>query len=237
LRKYLIVAIAALTALAFTTVALAQSGPEATMQVKIAPKKAGTKKKPKNSSIDLTITNNNNKRTLSQLTITAPKTFKLNAKGLTKCASVVLENQGPSACPKASKVGGGTAEALLGVNGPSPTPLHFDVTAVVTGAKSIGFHLHSDQPDLNIVSPGRLSGRKLIIGVPAVAQEPLPGTFAGLVSIHTTLKGKKGKHYLASTVGCKKKKHAFSTKLTFINNGVTPAGNVVTKASSKCSGK
>ena len=141
------------------------------------------------------------------------------------------------ACPKASKVGGGEANALLGVNGPAPTPLHFDVTAVVTGPKAVDFHLHSVSPDLNIVSEGRISGRKLTIKVPDVAQQPLPGTYAGLVDIHTTLKAKKGKHYLASTVGCKKKKHAFSTKLTFIDNGVSPAGNVVVKGSSKCSGK
>jgi hypothetical protein len=236
LRKYLIVAIAALTALAFTTAAIAQT-PAASMKVKIAPKKAGTKKKPKNSSIDLTITNNDSKRTLSKLTITAPKTFKLNAKGLTKCAAATLANQGPDACPKASKVGGGEANALLGVNGPAPSPLHFDVTAVVTGPKRVDFHLHSASPDINVVSEGRLSGRKLIIAVPPVAQQPLPGTYAGLVDIHTTLKAKKGKHMLASTVGCKKKKHAFSTKLTFIDNGVSPAGDVVVKANSKCSGK
>jgi hypothetical protein len=234
LRKYLIVAIAALTALAFTTAAIAQT-PAASMKVKVTPKKAGTKKKPKNSSIHLTITNNDNKRTLSQLTITSPKTFKLNAKGLTKCDAAVLANQGPDACPKASKVGTGTAEALLGVNGPSPTPLHFDVTAVVTGPKAVDFHLHSASPDINVVSEGRLSGRKLTITVPAVAQQPLPGTYAGLVSIDTKLTKKKGKHYLASTVGCKKKKHAFSTKLTFIDNGVSPAGDVVVKGSSKCS--
>jgi hypothetical protein len=71
--------------------------------------------------------------------------------------------------------------------------------------------------------------------VPDAAQQPLPGTYAGLVDIDTTLKAKKGKNYLASTTGCKKKKHAFKTVLTFINNGVSPAGNVTVKASSKCS--
>jgi hypothetical protein len=232
----LIVAIAALTALAFTTAAIAQT-PAASMKVKIAPKKAGKKKKPKNSSIELTITNNDSKRTLSKLTITAPKTFKLNAKGLTACKFAVLDSQGPDACPKASKVGGGTANALLGVNGPAPSPLHFDVTAVVTGPKRVDFHLHSDSPDINVTSVGRLSGRKLIIEVPPVAQQPLPGTYAGLVDIHTKLKAKKGKHMLASTTGCKKHKHAFSTKLTFIDNGVSPAGDVVVKGNSKCSGK
>jgi len=237
LRKYLIVAFAALTALAFTTAAFAQT-PAATMKVKIAPKKAGTKKKPKNSSIELNIKNNDDQKTLSELDITAPKTFKLSAKGLTKCSKAVLDpntGQGPGACPKGSKVGGGEANALLGVGGTNPQPLHFDVTAFVVGSSEIWFYLHSDQPELNIVSPGKISGRHLKIQVPQNAQQPLPGVYAGLVDIHTTLKGKKGKKYLASTTGCKKKKHAFSTKMTFIDNGFTPASTLTVKGSSKCS--
>jgi hypothetical protein len=236
LRKYLIVAIAALTALAFTAVAIAQT-PAASMSVKIAPKKAGTKKKPKNSSIELNIKNNDPKRTLSKLEITSPKTFTLSAKGLTKCSMAVLEDptKGPDACPKASIVGTGEANALLGVNGPSPQPLHFDVTPIVLGPKNIAFHLHSDLPELNLVSPGKISGRKLTIQVPENAQQPVTGTYAGLVDIHTTLKAKKGKHYLGSTTGCKKKKHAFSTKLTFIDNTVSPAGTLTVKGASKCS--
>jgi hypothetical protein len=233
LRKYLIVAIAALTAVALTTVAVAQT-PEATMEVTIAPKKAGTKKKPKNSSIELNIVNNNHRRTLSKLTVTSPKTFKLSAKGLTKCAEATLEVGGPDACPKASKVGGGTAEALVGVTAANPTPLTFDVTAIVLGPKKIGFYLAGRQIPVNVLSPGTISGRKLTITVPEQAQQPAPGTYAGLVSIHTTLKAKKGKHYLASTNGCKSRKHKFSTLLTFINNGAEPAGTVSTKASSKC---
>ena len=237
MRKYLIVAIAALTAVAFTTVAIAQTQ-EATMKVTVKAKKAGTKKKPKNSSIHLFIKNNNDQRTLSELDITAPKTFKLSAKGLTKCSKAVLDpntGQGPDACPKGSKVGGGEANALLGVGGTNPQPLHFDVQAFVVGNNEIWFYLHSDSPELNIVSPGKISGRHLKIQVPQNAQQPLPGVYAGLVDIDTTLKGKKGKKYLASTVGCKKKKHAFSTKLTFIDNGHAPAGTVTVKASSKCS--
>jgi hypothetical protein len=236
LRKYLIVAIAALTAMAFTAVALAQT-PAATMKVTIKPKKAGTKKKPKNSSIELNIVNNDPKRTLGKLTIASPKTFRLSAKGLTKCSQATVENSGPAACPKASKVGGGTASALVGVNSPTtaPTPLTFDVTALVLGPKKLGFYLAARELPINVLSPGQLKGNKLIITVPDAAQQPAAGVYAGLKSIHTTLKGKKGKHFLAQTTGCKKKKHAFSTVLHFINNGVSPAGDVTVKGSSKCS--
>ena len=233
MRKYLIVAIAALTAMAFTAVAIAQT-PAATMTVKVSPKKAGTKKKPKNSSIELNIENGDSKRTLDKLTITAPKTFKLSAKGLTKCDEADLAAQGPAGCPKASKVGGGEAHALAGVNTPNPTPLTFNVTAFVLGANKIGFYLEGQEIPINLVSPGTIKGRKLTIQVPAEAQQLPPGTYNGLVSIHTTLKGKKGKHYLASTTGCKKKKHAFKTVLTFSDNPVSDPGNVTVKGSSKC---
>jgi hypothetical protein len=234
LRKYLIVAIAALTAVAFTTVALAQT-PAASMKVSIKPKKAGTKKKPKNSSIELNITNNAANKTLGKLTITSPKTFKLSAKGLVKCKTSVLESGGPSACPKKSRVGGGTAAALLGVNGANPGPLTFDVTAVVTGPKAIAFFLHAHEVPVDVLSPGKIDGRKLIITVPAAAQMPATNVWAGLKSIHTTLKAKNGKHYLASTTGCKQGKHKFSTKLDFVNNTVTTPSSETVKGSSKCS--
>jgi hypothetical protein len=236
LRKYLIVAIAALTAMAFTAVALAQT-PAATMKVTIKPKKAGTKKKPKNSSIELNIVNNDPKRTLGKLTVTSPKTFKLSAKGLPKCSQAALESGGPAACPKNTKAGGGTASALVGVNSTTtqPTPLTFDVTAFVLGPKKIGFYLAARELPINVLSPGQIKGNKLIITVPDQAQQPAAGVYAGLKSIHTTLKAKKGKHYLATTTGCKGKKHKFSTVLHFVNNTVSPAGDVTVKGSSKCS--
>jgi hypothetical protein len=240
LRKFLIVAIAALTAIAFTTVALAQGTQKpATMKVTIKPKKAGTKKKPKNSSIELNIQNNDSKRTLGKLTITSPKTFKLSTKGLTACAQSSIEaNQSVDQCPKGSKIGGGTASALVGVNSTTtaPTPLTFDVTAVVIkGKNKLGFFLAARELPINVLSPGKISGRKLTITVPDQAQQPATNVWAGLVSIHTTLKGKKGKHYLASTTGCKKHKQAFSTVLHFVNNTVSPAGDVKVTGSSKCS--
>jgi hypothetical protein len=235
LRKYLIVAIAALTAMAFTAVALAQT-PAATMKVTVKPKKAGTKKKPKNSSIELNIVNNDPTKTLGSLVIAQPKTFKLSAKGLTKCNRAEVEaNQSIDQCPKASKVGKGTAEALVGVTSPTPAPLTFDVTAVVFGPKDIGFFLAGRELGINVISPGKIKGNKLTITVPDAAQQPTPGVYAGLKSIHTTLKAKKGKHYLASTVGCKSKKHKFSTTLNFVNNGATAASTVKVSASSKCS--
>ncbi len=232
MRKYLIVAIVATTAMAFAATSFGAT-PAATMKVSVSPKKAGKKKKPKNSSIHLTIKNNDPKKTLSSLVITSPKTFKLSGKGLKTCKEADLVSGGPAACSKASKLGKGTANALLGVNGTSPTPLHFDVTPILVGKSRIDFNLYTPAIG-NLISPAKIKGRKLTITVPDQAQQPLPGTWAGLVDIDTTLKAKKGKHYFASTVGCKKKKHAFSTKLVFADNGVSDFTPVTVKGSSKC---
>jgi len=233
LRKYLIVAFAAITALAFAATSFG-AAPAATMKVSVTPKKAGTKKKPKNSSIHLTIKNNDSKKTLGSLVISSPKTFKFSTKGLATCDEQTLAAGGPAACPKASRVGKGTANALLGVNGPSPTPLHFDVTPVVVGKNRIDFNLFNSGIG-NLISPAKIKGSKLTITVPDAAQQPLPGTWAGLVDIDTTLKASKKKNYLASTNGCKKKKQAFSTKLVFVDNGVSDFTPITVKASSKCS--
>jgi hypothetical protein len=234
LRKYLIAAVAALTVVAFAAVASAQA-PPATMKVTVKPRDAGTLANPKNSSIKFKIVNNDNTRTMSKLTIRTPRTFKLTAKGLTKCDEHTLETRGPSACPDKSRVGKGVAHALLGVGSANPTPLTFDVTAVVLGAKRIAFHLKSRElPDLQPVAMSRLSKGKLTIVVPDIAQQPFPGTYAGRVSLEAKLKGKQGKHKLASTTGCKAHKHKFSATMTFIDNGVSEAGTVTTKGASAC---
>ena len=105
----------------------------------------------------------------------------------------------------------------------------------MTSAKNIDFYLAEKTTGVNVLAPGTISGRKLTIEVPAAAQQPVPGVFAGLVSLETTLKAKKGKNYLASTNGCKAKKHAFSADLTFVANGAdTTGGNVNTKANATC---
>jgi hypothetical protein len=235
LRKYLITAVAAVAAIAVAAPIASAQEPEPTMEVNITPKNAGTKKKPKNSTIKLSIENPETTRTMTKLTITTAKTFKFSAKGLTKCDESVLETSGPSACPAKSRVGKGTASAALGVTSPTPTPLTFDVTAVVLGAKEVGFYLAARELPVNVLAPGHISGRKLTIEVPEAAQQPVPGTFAGLISLETTLKAKKGKNYLASTNGCKARKHPFSAVLTFRDNGATPAGTRSTDTSARCS--
>ena len=238
MRKYLIAAIAAIAAIAFASVAVAQDQ-AASMSVNVSPKKSGTLKKPANSKLKLTITNNDVHKTLKQLDIQLPKTVVAAGKGFKFCKEATLKSDGPTACPKGSKVGGGSAEAALGVEQAQPQSLHFDVTAILVGKNAIDFYLHWTGTSTNIVAPGRLKGtkkgQKLIVKIPVEAQQPLPQVYAGLVSLTTTLSKKSGKHKLISTVGCKKHKQAFGATLHFGQNPVRPASTATTSASSKCS--
>lgn len=235
MRKYLIVALAAFTAAAIPAVSAAQEDQGATMEVKVTPKKAGKKgKRARNSKLKLEVENQETSRTMSELRITSPRTVKLNTRGLTRCDSETLESQGPASCPRKSRVGKGIARALLGVNGPTPTPLTFDVTAVVTGNRNLDFFLVAREQPINVLAPGRIAGRNLTIQVPEVAQQPVEGVYAGLVSLEATLRGKKGKRKLLASTGCKKRKHSYSALLTFIDNGVSDAGTVRTDAASAC---
>jgi hypothetical protein len=238
LRKYLAGGVAVVIAAALGGTAIAQA-PEASSTASVSPTKAGTKKKPKSEKLHLFVQNNNSQRSASDIDIVAPKTITLSGKGFPVCSQATLEASGKAACPKKSKVGSGVSEALLGVNGPSPQPLTFKVTAFAAGAKKINFFLEDVQnPSLALVAPGTVKGHTLHVDIPEAAQQPIPGAFAGLKSLDTTLnaKIKKGKKHFAvvTSNGCKAKKHTFKTTVTFIDNGVAPAGQVVTSANAKC---
>jgi hypothetical protein len=234
LRKIVVAAVAALTVAGGATAAIAQTATSPTLTVKIKPVKAGTKKKPKNSSIHLVVNNPDHTRTLSTLTITMPKTLKVSGKGFKTCSEAKLNANGPASCPAGSKVGSGTADALLGVNTPTPTGISFTVSAFVGGKNKINFYLKGNGVGVNVVSPGRVSGRKLIVTVPQAAQQPIPGTFAGLVKLDTTLKGKAKKHFLIASVGCKGGKDPFKAHLAFANNGIPGATSADASGSAKC---
>jgi hypothetical protein len=238
-RKFLIAALAVLVAVAFTGAAAAATN-DASMHAAIAPKKVGTKKHPKNTKLTLTVTNNDNHKTLKQLDIQLPKQLTMALKWPKICTEANLGANGPGACPKGSIVGGGTADAALGVDQPQPQPLHFVVTAVATGKKQLDFYLHSTTlTGLNVISKGRLKpntkGTKLVVTVPKEAQQPAPGVYAGLVSLTTTLNKKIGSHLLVASTGCKKHKLPFSAVLHFGTNPVRPASTSNTSTTAKCS--
>jgi hypothetical protein len=244
LRKYLIAAIAALASIALASVAVAQggqSGEDITATTKLTPTKAGTKKKPKAARLSFFAKNNVPNTTASTIEIDFPSTVKVSGKGLTKCDIAVFGQPGGKAnCPAKSKAGTGVSHA---VTGPQRTPLNFNVTAYVGGNNLIVFYIEQQAPGtIRRALPGKISPasgkfkQKLVIGIPEDLQSPAPGLYGSLLDLRSTLSNKKGKKSLISTVGCKKKKHTFGTKLTFVPNPNPPAKSTATGTStSKCS--
>lgn len=243
MRKYLIVALAAFAAIAFAAVSFAQGADTATLKVSVAPKDAGTPKKPKNSTFTLDVVNGNTLRTMSDLDVFIAKTAKLSLKGLPKCdAQKIFLRQ----CPKSTVLGTGEAKAKVGVNGPpaNVTDLTFKVTAFktnsqVNGKEMLGFFI-DDGASLQFLTETKLTkvsgkyGQKLHIDVPELAQH-VGATYNGLVSLKTKLNKKVGSKYLVATTGCKSNKHPYKVDLTFIANGVTDAGKISKTATAKCS--
>jgi len=239
LRKSLLAAVAATAVIGGTATAGAQTVSDgASVKATVAPQKAGTKKKPANSSLHLVITNNDKRRTLRQLEIQIPRTMNVSGKGFTFCSKATLAAGGPAACPKRAKVGVGTASAFVGVDQPQPSPLNFEVTAFVAAKDKINFYLHSTGIPVNVVAPGVVKktskGPKLTVKVPQEAQQPAPGLYAGLAQLDTTIGARSGTHKLITSTGCKKHKQPFSVKLLFAANPATPSGSLTTKGAAKC---
>jgi hypothetical protein len=252
LRKYLIVALAGVAAIAFSAVAFAQlPAPAPKMEIKSGKAKAGTKKKPKNVTLDLFVENNvESKTTMDTLDVHMPKAFVLNGAGLPKCDYAKLATEGTDACPKGSKAGTGAANAVLGPHGAAPSPLAFTVTAFNGGKKEILFWLDQDGGDVEAALKGVVKkskgkyGQVLSIKVPdgkgeyaafPNIQQPAPGVYSALVDLGAKISLKKGKKSLISSVGCKGGKHPFKAVLTYSDNPTPPASRTAeTTDSTKC---
>jgi hypothetical protein len=241
LRKYLIAALAAVTAIAFSAVAFGQGADTATLKVKVSPKDAGTKKKPKNSTFVLDVVNDNTSRTMSDLDIFLAKNVKLNLKGMPKCDPDTIFAED---CPRSAVLGTGEAKAKVGVNG-DPALIGdrtFEVTAYktnspVTNKEMLGFYIDDGQfqflTETTLRKASGKYGQKLHIDVPGLAQQ-VGDTYNGLVSLEATLKKKVGRKYLISTVGCAAKKHPYKVDLTFIENTITRPAVISDTATAPC---
>ena len=254
MRKYLIAAVAALSALCFAAVAHAAI----TSDVKVAPKDAGTKASPKASKITLSVKNQDTSQTASQIEVFLGKNIKLSTKGLKKCDLAKLAAQGTSGCARSTIVGSGTADARAGVsrNGvyfPNPGLLPFKVTPYAANAKNVAsnpelrgaqlaFYLEQrkvvngkpaevEPSGIKAIARGvvkRASGKygsKLVITIPEVPAQQYPaGAYNGLEKLQAVLK--KGK--MITTTGCTSRKHQFKTSITFVPNPNPPKARKLT---------
>lgn len=244
MRKTLIAAIAALTALAMTAVALAQNpAPVVNVTGTVSPKKAGTKKKPKPTTLSLHITNSEeSKSSAKRIQIDTPGTLKINTKGMKTCNAAALAANGPSACPSKSKAGSGNSIANL--NPDSPSKLYFKTTPYVTGKNKLAFYLQQTSGENGPVDPNGVAqslpatvkkhgkGQRLTINIPANLQQPAPGVYSALLEINSKLGLKNGKKALVSSTGCKSKKQKVGVTISYVPNPNPPAKSAVTKIGS-----
>lgn len=240
MRKYLILAVAAMLSIAVAAVAVAQdpnTAPDVTAT--IAPPKAGTKKKPKNSSLKLFVKNNRTDATVDTITVNLGKQLKLSGKGFKYCTANTLNTRGKAACPSGSKAGSGKANAVVG---PGKAPVKFTVDAYVGSKNTIIFYTQQVAPGTirkglvgTVSKASGKYGSKIVIKIDEDLQEPAPSVFSSLVDLQTTIKAKRGKNYLVSSTGCKSKKHNVGVKFTFNPNATFPAtGSVSGETSSSC---
>ena len=220
MRKLLTGAIAASVSLAVAAGAIAQS-PEATFTADVTPSKAGTKRKPKNTTLGFGVTLDKPNTTVEYINLNLPRGLKISGKGMRRCSVNTLATQGPSGCPSGSKAGPtGTAEADLGPEGPEQSQLHFTVSPFVLDNNTFVFYVASESgTGIAVQSPitGEITkkGRRLRIRIPQELRQPVPGVDASLTSLNQTFSGKRGKKYIVSSVGCKNRKHKFTGSMEF----------------------
>jgi hypothetical protein len=244
LRKILIAALAALTALAAVAVASAQEqqAPGAEMTISVSPSKVGTKKKPKPAKISLEIDNADSSQTADGLRIFHAKQIAVSTTGLKKCSAAKLEEQGKSACPAASRLGRGTADAVAGVNTPAPAELKFNVTAFLLGTNKLGFYLEQQGGEIRVLAKGTFKkasgqyGRVLDVDIPQLAREFPDGVYNGLDRLETTLYKKIGRNSLYKTTGCTSARTLpFKAEISFQSNpGPPKASEVEALAAADC---
>jgi hypothetical protein len=241
LRKSPIVALGLTAALGFGGVAIAQedTSPGHTLQVTVSPAKAGKKKKPKNVKVGLDIQNNKaSGTTAKQIVVKFPKTIKMNPKNFKTCSEATLDpstGEGPDACPKGSKLGSGTAGAVVNPGSATPAPLNFKNTFFVGGKKQLNIYLEQTNGDVRKLLIGKIGkaggkyGQQLTIDIPEDLQQPAPQVYSALTDIKTSLKGTAGKgkkkHGFFESRGCTGGLYDFQTQISYAPNPNPPAAD------------
>ncbi len=115
MRKSIFVAGVTALAVGMTSVAYAQAvDPTITATASLSPSKAGTKSKPKATTISLKVVNNPaSKTTAKSIAIKFPSTLKLSTKGLNQCTASDDDLINDVSICKKAFAGSGSAHAVL----------------------------------------------------------------------------------------------------------------------------
>lgn len=213
-------------------------------QVKPGSNDAGTVKKPKNATLQLSINGDtkdgtDQPATSTGLNISLPKTWTLNSERWPKAArcsiTKVNQDKNTSSCPKPSKVGAGRVIAK-GAGGAVTRTLI--VTAFVIKNGDLGFFIKNkegESPQINEMIQGVTSGgNKINIKIPETIQEPIEGVPTGIVQLQFRLKAtakiKRKTTSIVQTTGCKQKKWKFTLVNIYRDGKNTDTDTVTCKA-------
>lgn len=254
MKKLAITGLAVLAPLAMTSTALAQvAEPVITPSANVTPTNGGTKKKPKNAKVRLAFTvNKESRKTLSGINYFVPSNIKLSGKGFPSCSADKINASGEGKCPKGSKVGSGTATAVLG---PSQQPLSFTVNVYSGGNSELALALKGAVEiafKAPIVPADTPYGQEIKVTIPPSVQSPAPGLYSYVTSVDTTIgktfsktvtkkvHGKKKKvkvtYRYASLTGCPTSgAHTAAVQLLYAQNDTGAAGeSPIMPATSDC---
>jgi hypothetical protein len=237
LRKTQTVVVGLLATAALGGTAVAQTAtPSHTVDASFSPAKAGTATKPRAVGVKLNISNDRAAgTTASKIEINLSNGLRMNPKGFQICSASAIEDEGIAACPPKSRLGTGTAGAVVAPNAASdddpatsPSPLTFKTTFFVGGSNFLNIRLEQVGGAVRATLKGTISngGRRLTIPIPGDLQQPAPRVFSALTDIKTSLKGTTAgarKHGFFELGKCAGGKITVTTKLTYVNNPEPPA--------------
>jgi hypothetical protein len=157
--------------------------------------------------------------------LTYGKDFDINGKAFKSCNKTLLDAMGPSACPKGSQVGTGSAAGMLGAaninlpvtafNGGNGSKLNLYVGGIVS--KTIE----------GSIKGGKGQPKTITFQVPKEVINPVGGTFSSLTKFGVTInaKAKSGGKTVdyVTTIGCTPSGHALTAKATYATAGEFPA--------------
>lgn len=143
----LLAATALVAGLVAAAVALGQAGSsQQTLEVTVKPNKAGTKKHPRNVTLNIltkvVTPEGQPKPTIAKAVLGFAKGSVYNGGKFPHCAQATLDAQGTAACPKGSKIGSGVVDAFASTIEAKPTVTAFNGP----GKNHVELFLQTDTP-------------------------------------------------------------------------------------------
>lgn len=210
LRKFVIGALsAALVALAVSGIATAGTKDGVSWELGYSATKA---KKSTGFSADIDSTGtadaSGKPRAARKVTIKFAPGTKFNTRVKPTCDKDDLRSEGAAGCPRASRVGDGTAEAVTGLAALDPVRLTVEA---FNARNAILFYVRSaSEPPVTLILEGKLRGNRLTVPVPAQPIPFVPFREAILTKFSVDVdaarkgRGRKARYYATTPRSCPK---------------------------------